>query len=142
MTALCPHFGVCGGCSRQDVPYEAQLAQKESLVRNALAGLEYEEFRPIWPSPEVYFYRNKMEFSFGDGRDLALISAPRGRGKRPSPAVPVDNRVHLGLLPKGRFAVVTPTPSCRLLSEESQKVVAAVGEWANRRGIPIYLRKD
>mgnify|MGYP000054647145 CR=1 FL=1 len=63
----CPHFGICGGCLYQPIPYEEQLAIKEKQVRSLLDAVcpEY-EFEGILGSPLVQGYRNKMEFSFGD----------------------------------------------------------------------------
>ncbi len=63
--ALCPHFGQCGGCATQDVPFALQLADKEAVVRAAVAAAAPSEIRPILPSPDVFHYRNKMEFAFG-----------------------------------------------------------------------------
>ena len=64
---VCPHFGICGGCLYQPIPYEEQLAIKEKQVRSLLDAVcpEY-EFEGILGSPLVQGYRNKMEFSFGD----------------------------------------------------------------------------
>ncbi|MBP3576798.1 MAG: 23S rRNA (uracil-5-)-methyltransferase RumA, partial [Lachnospiraceae bacterium] len=63
----CPHFGICGGCVYQMLPYEEQLALKEKQVRALLAPVAGEyEFLGIKGSPKFAEYRNKMEFSFGD----------------------------------------------------------------------------
>lgn len=75
--AVCPHFGLCGGCAWQNLDYGRQLFLKEDYLRRILetdgppgaaAALE-----PILPSPSLYGYRNKMEFAFsGPGGDLRL----------------------------------------------------------------------
>ncbi|MEK7792897.1 MAG: hypothetical protein AAB353_00130, partial [Candidatus Hydrogenedentota bacterium] len=64
---LCPHFGECGGCASQDVPYAEQLARKQRLLE--------EMFREFWPgeipvaaSPSVWHYRNKVDFNFARKR--------------------------------------------------------------------------
>lgn len=138
---ICPHFGVCGGCSRQDVPYESQLADKDAQVKAALSGLEVERWHRIMMSSQTFFYRNKMEYSFGDRRDIAILNRPKS--ERGTPAVyEGDNAVHLGLHPRGRFAIVTPTPECLLLSEETQKIIAEVGRWATERQVGVYVRKS
>ena len=65
----CPHFGLCGGCIYQSLPYEEQLKIKEGQVRSLLDSVvepETYEFQGIKASPAVKGYRNKMEFSFGD----------------------------------------------------------------------------
>lgn len=70
--APCPHFGECGGCKWQMLPYDQQLAVKESHVREALrhiAAQQAVEVSAILPSPTEWHYRNKMEWSFGTGAD-------------------------------------------------------------------------
>ena len=64
----CRHFGQCGGCTYQSLPYEEQLKIKETQVRGmieqAIGDACAYEFLPIRHSPRVLAYRNKMEFSF------------------------------------------------------------------------------
>ncbi|HOW84679.1 MAG TPA: 23S rRNA (uracil(1939)-C(5))-methyltransferase RlmD [Candidatus Aminicenantes bacterium] len=73
----CPHFGACGGCLFQHVDYRAQLELKEGHLKRTLEesgrpGLAA-AVRPITPSPDLYGYRNKMEFAFGERHgELAL----------------------------------------------------------------------
>jgi 23S rRNA (uracil1939-C5)-methyltransferase len=66
----CPHFGLCGGCLFQHIDYGTQLELKERHLRRMLdeAGLTAAaaSIRPITPSPDLYGFRNKMEFSFGE----------------------------------------------------------------------------
>ena len=64
----CAHFGVCGGCLCQSLPYEEQLKIKEAQIRRLMDGVcqgDY-SFEGILGSPLPEGYRNKMEFSFGD----------------------------------------------------------------------------
>ena len=81
----CPHFGECGGCTYQSLPYEEQLRLKENQVRAMMAdaigdACEY-EFLGIKGSPCVQGYRNKMEFSFGDAyKDGPLALGMHKRG--------------------------------------------------------------
>jgi 23S rRNA (uracil1939-C5)-methyltransferase len=66
---VCDHFGVCGGCKWQMMGYESQLYFKEKQVRDAfdrIAKVPVGEFRPILGSPEPYYYRNKLEFTFSN----------------------------------------------------------------------------
>lgn len=130
----CPHFGPCGGCSSQDKAYTDQLLAKQKLVEKNLAGLAVDEFRAIMASPDVFYYRNKMEFSFGDERDIEILNH--------QPVSEGGKSVHLGLHPKGRFALVTPTPECLLESLESQQVMNVVTSWATKHQIPVYVRKS
>ncbi len=68
----CKHFDICGGCKLQDLSYRDQLKKKQKFLEGYFSSLkEPFQFLPIIPSPKVYFYRNKMEFSFGgQGEDL------------------------------------------------------------------------
>lgn len=65
----CPHFGICGGCIYQSLPYEEQLNIKKEQVKSLLDSVVEDgtyEFQGIKASPAHLGYRNKMEFSFGD----------------------------------------------------------------------------
>jgi 23S rRNA (uracil1939-C5)-methyltransferase len=69
----CVHFGVCGGCKWQHLPYDLQLGWKEKQVRDNLTRigrLELPEMSPIAGSSDIYEYRNKLEFTFSDKRWL------------------------------------------------------------------------
>ncbi|MCD6539698.1 MAG: 23S rRNA (uracil(1939)-C(5))-methyltransferase RlmD [Candidatus Omnitrophica bacterium] len=62
---VCKHFGVCGGCRFQNLEYPEQLEKKQKFLENLFSPLKNSpEISPIVPSPKIYFYRNKMEFSF------------------------------------------------------------------------------
>ncbi|MBO7269930.1 MAG: 23S rRNA (uracil(1939)-C(5))-methyltransferase RlmD, partial [Bacteroidales bacterium] len=66
---FCEHFGVCGGCQWQHLPYEAQLRHKQQQVLDNLkhiAKVELPECRPILGSENIKHYRNKLEFTFSD----------------------------------------------------------------------------
>ena len=87
-TPRCKYFGTCGGCRWQHVQYESQLAFKQRHVVDALeriGGFKGIHVQPIIPSKEIYFYRNKLEFSFGDRPWLEtppLRPSPAGEGRR------------------------------------------------------------
>jgi len=91
MTARCQHFSQCGGCKLQDVPYQEQLKAKEAQVRELFG-----ECAPIIPSPETYFYRNRMDFAFGPDYTLGLK--------------------------KGKFDIIN-IEKCWLMSERSNKIL-------------------
>ena len=65
---ICPIAEKCGGCTYQGVPYEQQLKEKEGTVRGLLSSVEFDPSLclPIEPCPDVYRYRNKMDYTFGD----------------------------------------------------------------------------
>ncbi len=106
----CPDFGQCGGCSWQHLPYQRQLFWKEQFVRESLERIgnvpaDELNFRPIIPSPETRFYRNKMEFAF----------APGGEGQRPL----------LGLKMRGSNALVE-IRNCRLQTERAMELLEQI----------------
>ena len=71
----CEHFGICGGCKWQHLPYDKQIAHKNQQVLDQFARIghiEIEESRSILGSAETYFYRNKMEYTFSAKRWLTV----------------------------------------------------------------------
>lgn len=118
----CQHFGPCGGCRWQDLPYGDQLRFKEGLVAEALAGrgVEVGCFRPALPSPRPYYYRNKMEFSFSTSAEGALM---------------------LGLHVRRSFDRVFDVEECHLQSPLSNRVVGAIRSHAAALGMPAYNLK-
>ena len=71
--ARCPHFGVCGGCKWQILPYEAQLKyEQQEIVDNLtrIGKVELPEISPIMGSKHIYEYRNKLEFTSADRKWL------------------------------------------------------------------------
>ena len=87
---FCEHFGVCGGCKWQNLPYEEQLALKTSQVRDQLTRIgriELPEIAPCLGSASTRFYRNKLEFTFADRRWLTREEVESGAALDAAPAV-------------------------------------------------------
>jgi len=114
--APCPHFGVCGGCSFQDVPYPAQTEAKENFFKETLNGLADSVLEPILASPDLWHYRNKMEFAFGQE----------------------GGRLTLGLHPRGRVWSVVDVGRCDILSEETSLLLEAARAWAVKSGLTPF----
>lgn len=79
----CPHFGICGGCTLQNLAYDNQLIIKENYLRQTLKRLgnintKEIDIHPIVPSPRVSFYRTKLELAFGE-KDGQIILGLRER---------------------------------------------------------------
>jgi 23S rRNA (uracil1939-C5)-methyltransferase len=113
----CEHFGVCGGCKWQDLPYEKQLFYKEKQVRDNLkriGKIEEGEFLTIIPSDNKYFYRNKLEFTFSCGRWLTQeeINSPAD----------ITNRNAVGFHIPGMFDKVLDIRKCHLQADPSNNI--------------------
>ena len=85
---VCPYFGLCGGCKWQHMDYAEQLRLKRKQVQDALehiGGFKAVECEPCLPAPELFGYRNKMDFSFTDLRYLTPDEAdtPADQLKKP-----------------------------------------------------------
>jgi len=127
----CRYFGVCGGCRWQNVRYEAQLGFKRQQVVDALeriGGFAGVQVAPTLGSQEEYFYRNKMEFSFGQ----------RWRTKEELGSAPASSDFALGLHIPGRFDRVLDVEECWLQSETSAAIVNSVRAFAKERGLDWY----
>ncbi len=87
---FCEHFGVCGGCKWQNLPYEEQLRFKTAQVRDQLTRIgkiELPEIAPCLGSAATRFYRNKLEFTFADRRWLTREEVESGAALDAAPAV-------------------------------------------------------
>ena len=92
---FCEHFGTCGGCKWQNLPYEEQLRYKQQQVVDCLtmiAKVELPQISPILGSDEVMFYRNKLEYSFSNMRwltadELNALDDPDNTAERKQPGL-------------------------------------------------------
>ena len=138
---FCEHFGVCGGCKWQNLPYEEQLRYKQKQVSDCLtriAKVELPEISPIMGSEETMRYRNKLEYSFSNMRwltteELAAIDAPDNTAERKQPG--------LGFHIPGAFDKVLHINSCKLQDGVSDRIRNAAYSYSVEHGIPfINLR--
>ena len=120
--SACPHFGQCGGCMYQNLPYEEQLKMKEAQVKAMMD--EAVEGPYLWegvkPSPVKQAYRNKMEFSFGDEYK--------------------DGPMALGMHKRGSFHDIVNVTDCQIVDEDYRKILACTLECAKASGYPYYHR--
>lgn len=133
----CSYFGVCGGCLFQNLSYEEQLVQKQRQVRETMehiGGFSNFAVHSILPSQEIYFYRNKMEFSFSDKRwitDEEISSAQK-----------IDRSFALGLHVPGSFDKVIDIDHCFLLSERSNQIISFVRDYGRASGLASSITRD
>ena len=122
----CPHFGMCGGCTYQTVPYEKQLDMKLTQVKKLISdaiGTEKEsgyEFIGIHGSPKKSEYRNKMEFSFGDEYK--------------------DGPLALGMHKRGSFYDLVTVSDCQIVDEDFRTILKATLDYFSKNNIPYFHR--
>ena len=133
----CKHFGTCGGCKWQHVDYQAQLDFKRQHVIDALeriGGFKGVAVKPTLASPDIYHYRNKMEFSFGQ----RWLSREELQAKENGGTFNEQELFALGLHIPKRFDRVLDLDECWLQSETSYKIVNAVRRFCHEHSLPIY----
>ena len=130
---LCRHFGVCGGCKWQHLPYELQLKYKEKQVTDTLTRIgkvRPDEILPVVASDDVYYYRNKLEYTFSDRRWFTkeeLEAETDFAGKDA-----------LGFHVPGFFDKVLDIKECHLQPEPSDSIRNAVRRYAHRKGLSFF----
>lgn len=120
--SACPHFGQCGGCTYQNIPYKEQIKLKEKQIRQMMD--EVVDGTYIWEgvkeSPTKEAYRNKMEFSFGDEYK--------------------DGPIALGMHRRGSFHDVVNVTDCKIVDEDYRKILACTLDHARKSGLPYFHR--
>lgn len=116
---VCPSFGKCGGCTFQNTDYDNQIKYKKEYINELLSvfGIEIGE---ILRSPEVWNYRNKMEFSFFNW----------------------DGVTDLGLHCRGSFNRYASVPPCFIADEDFVKAAQIVKDFANKNGLSAYNNRS
>lgn len=133
----CIHFGICGGCKWQHLPYNLQLHFKEKQVRDNLiriGKIELPEISPILGSPDEYYYRNKLEYTFSDRRWLTHDEIVSG--------LEIKQENALGFHIPGLFDKVLDITQCHLQPEPTNKIRNAVREYTAGKQIPYYDLKE
>ena len=118
---FCSHFGVCGGCQWQHLPYSSQLKYKQQQVLDVLqriAKVELPEARPILGSEKDRFYRNKLEYTFSNKRWRTLEEIQSGEEFK--------NNEALGFHIPGMFDKVLDIEKCFLQEDFSNRVRLSV----------------
>lgn len=118
---VCPHFGACGGCVYQSLPYEEQLKLKERQVKDLIDrvcgdwGFEGIKGSPVWEA-----YRNKMEFSFGDEYK--------------------DGPLALGMHRRGSFYDIVTTGQCQIVHSDFCRILKATLDYFAAAGTSYYKK--
>jgi 23S rRNA (uracil1939-C5)-methyltransferase len=112
----CAVFGLCGGCTLQELPLEVQRRQREAMALAQLGDLEGVRVLPIEGAPDAYGYRNKVELSYSPRRYLSEADHAAG--------LPIDG-AFLGFHAQGRFDRAVDAERCELVPEGLNEVIAA-----------------
>jgi 23S rRNA (uracil1939-C5)-methyltransferase len=130
---FCEHFGVCGGCQWQMLPYDKQLEYKQDQVLQSLkriGKMELPEIRPILGSLKTTGYRNKLEYTFSNRRYLL----PEELG---DPQISVIQNA-AGFHARGIFDKVVDIDICHLQNEPTNVIRKEIKRWAIENGISFY----
>jgi 23S rRNA (uracil1939-C5)-methyltransferase len=153
---FCPHFGVCGGCQWQMLPYEKQLEYKQKQVEENLkrigridaVPIEIPETMPIIGAKQTKFYRNKLEYTFSTRKFLPddefkkIKETPTGEGREQIPPPSGESEGALGFHAKGVFDKVIDIKTCFLQDEPTNAVRLAVKEFATENDYSFYDIKN
>ena len=134
--ARCKHFGVCGGCKWQILPYAEQLKYKQQQIVDNLTRIgkiELPEISPILGSKHVYEYRNKLEFTCADRKwfPWEVIEAAGGLDK-------IDSTYGLGFHIPNAFDKVLDIEECHLMPDINNRIRNGVREYARAHGLTFY----
>ncbi|MGN0188103.1 MAG: 23S rRNA (uracil(1939)-C(5))-methyltransferase RlmD [Candidatus Cryptobacteroides sp.] len=130
---FCSHFGICGGCKWQPLPYQMQLEAKQQQVYDQLVRighLDIPEIQPIVPSEKTVYYRNKLEFTFSQnrwieqGEDISSLSE--------------SDRVGLGFHVGRFFDKVLDIRHCHLQQEPSNEIRLFIRDYALKHGLEFF----
>ena len=134
----CSHFGVCGGCKWQHLPYRLQLECKQKQVTDALqriAKVELPEISPILGSESVWAYRNKMEYTFSDKKWRTWEEVKSG-------ADFTDSSNALGFHIPGAFDKVLHIEKCHLQDSLGDEIRTFIYEYAESNGLSFYNLRE
>ncbi len=130
---FCSHFGTCGGCKWQPLPYSQQLEAKRKQVEDQLVRLghlDVPEIRPTLPSDKTIYYRNKLEFTYSSKRWLKW-------GEDPD-MVPPEDKVGLGFHVGKFFDKVLDIEHCYLQKDPSNDIRLFCKRYAVEHGLKFF----
>lgn len=129
----CEHFGICGGCKWQNLPYEEQLRAKQKQVHDQLSRIgkiELPEFSPIMGSSKTTEYRNKLEFGCSNKRWLTKEQVASGET--------FDDMNAIGFHITGAFDKILPIEHCHLMDNLHNRIRNAIRDYAKSTGMTFF----
>ena len=130
---FCPHFGICGGCKWQNLPYEKQTEFKQQEIIDNLKRIgkvELQNIHPIIGSAHTQYYRNKLEFTFSDKRFLTREEIGQATDITRTPAA--------GFHVPGLFDKVVDIETCYLQGSPSNEIRNFIKQYAIERNLTFY----
>ena len=130
---FCQHFGICGGCKWQQLPYEAQLQMKQQQVKDQLTRIgkvQLPEFRPILGSVKTQEYRNKLDFGCANKRWLTSEQLKDETLIKDTPAI--------GFHITGAFDKILPIEKCWLMDDLHNEMRNEVYRYAVEHGLTFF----
>ena len=131
----CEYFGTCNGCKMQHVDYAKQLEIKQNIVKNAferIGGFENVIIPPVTGSEDIYFYRNKLEFSFGNDRWLTVEDMQKEN---------IDKSFAVGYHIPGFYEKILDIRACYLQSDLTSRILNLTRDFFKPKGTTIYSTK-
>lgn len=135
--AFCSHFGLCGGCKWQLLPYHLQLEAKRQQVYDQLVRighLDVSEVKPVIGSEQIRYYRNKLEFAASNRRWILPDEDEAD--------IPAENRQGLGFHVGRFFDKVLDISHCYLQKEPSNAIRLFIKNYALEHGIGFYDMRE
>lgn len=134
---FCKHFGVCGGCKWQNLPYEEQLRHKGAQVREQLTRIgkiELPEIAPCMGSAQTSYYRNKLEYTFADRRWMTYEEIAEGK--------PIENTPALGFHIPGMFDKILDIEHCWLQNDPSNAIRLEIKRFCLEHGYSFHNARE
>ena len=132
---VCKHFGVCGGCKWQNLPYDEQLKAKQQQVFDQLTRIgkvELPKFLPILGSEKIYEYRNKTEYGCANKRSYARAELD---------ALPPDAGLSQGAIGfhiTGAFDKIYPIEKCWLMDDLHNQIRNDIYQYAKENSLSFF----
>ncbi len=131
---FCQHFGVCGGCKWQMLPYQQQLVYKQQQVADQLSRIgqvQLPELQPILGSPHERYYRNKLEFTFSTSRYRTFEEIASREDK-------FEQEPALGFHAPGLFDKVVAIKTCYLQQDPTNTLLSVLRAYTEEKQLPYY----
>lgn len=141
---MCEHFGICGGCKWQNLPYEEQIKAKQKQVEDQLTRIgkiELPEFRPIMGSVKTQEYRNKIEFGCSNKRWFTseeLAQLPQKEDDAVTSLKERHAQNAIGFHITGAFDKIYPIKKCWLMDDLCNEIRNFVFEYADSHNYTFY----